>query len=322
MPTQGNREPFSVNTAVLSAFAILIAFGGLQRAVGQGALREGDTVTLNDSIPREVRDVTVTQNLGDSLPLNLPLTDSAGRAMESGYVFQGGKPVIVTLNYSDCPMLCNVQLSQLSRTLAKSDLKIGEDFEILTVSIDPKESSETSTKTKNKFAKPLTKQHPKVMDGWTFCTAEQNTIDRLSDSLGFSYTYDEKTGEYYHPAMLAFISPKGIITRYSLEVGFEIQDLRKALVEAGQGTVGSPVDQLLLWCFSFDPSSNSYVPQAWKIMRAGGATAVILIVICMTPYWIGSKRNPQIEQPAEDSDADSTLTDSITSPDLTNDPSS
>ena len=280
--------------------ASLLALGVQYCAVGQNALQDNGSVSLNDSIPREVRDVTITQNLGDSVPLDLPLIDSEGRPIETGYILQGTRPVIVTLNYSDCPMLCNVQLSQLSKTLSKLDLQIGEDFDILTVSIDPAESSETATKTKNKFAKPLVAQHKQVMDGWTFCTTDENTINRLASTLGFSYTRDEQTGEYYHPAMLAFLSPKGVITRYSLDVGFEVQDLRKALVEAGQGTVGSPVDQLLLWCFSFDPSSNSYVPQAWKLMRAGGATAVILIVAFMAPYWIGSKRTPATTRTSAD----------------------
>ncbi|MDB4678782.1 SCO family protein [Rhodopirellula sp.] len=281
--------------------SLLTIFGG-HCAVGQGGLQNREAVSLNDSIPREVRDVTVEQKLGASIPLNLSLIDSEGREIESGYVINGQKPVIVTLNYSDCPMLCNVQLSQLSQTLSKLDLKIGEDFEMLTVSIDPKESSELASRTKKKFAEPLVAQHPNVSEGWTFCTSDFDTISLLSETLGFSYSYNEKTGEYYHPAMLAFLSPKGVITRYSLDVGFEVQDLRKALVEAGQGTVGSPVDQILLWCFSFDPSSNSYVPQAWKIMRAGGATVVVLLLVCLTPYWIGSKRNPGNGQTALDPD--------------------
>lgn len=298
MSDQRCRIQDSAKAAKLFFMMSLLIVGIHECADGQNPLQEGGTVSLNDSIPREVQNVTITQNLGDSVPLDLPLTDSDGRPIETGYVLQGSRPVIVTLNYSDCPMLCNVQLSQLGKTLSKLDLQIGEDFDILTVSIDPAETSETATKTKNRFAKPLIAQHENVMDGWTFCTADENSINQLANILGFSYTRDERTGEYYHPAMLAFLSPKGVITRYSLDVGFEVQDLRKALIEAGQGAVGSPVDQLLLWCFSFDPSSNSYVPQAWKLMRAGGATAVILIVVFMTPYWLGSKRLPAPAEPS------------------------
>lgn len=279
-------------------------------ALAQSSLQGNQGVSLNDSVPPQVRDVTVEQNLGASIPLDLPLTDSLGRQVQSGYFIDGNKPTIVTLNYSNCPMLCNVQLNQLAQSLSKMDLQIDDDFQILTVSIDPKETTETARKTKDKYVQQLLRQHPRVEEGWAFCTADQATITRLADVLGFRYTYDEKSGEYYHPAMLAFVSPEGIITRYSLQVGFEPQDLRKALIEAGEGTVGSPVDQLILWCFSFDPSSNSYVPQAWKIMRAGGAATVLLMIACLAPYWFGRKRTPS----ASSSDAVESESDPVIPP--------
>jgi len=261
-------------------------------AHGQQSLQESGDVSINGDVPRQVRDVTVEQNLGASIPLDLPLTDSLGRKVESSYFIDGKKPTIVTLNYSNCPMLCSVQLNQLAQSLSKLDLQVGDDFQILTVSIDPKETSETASKTKEKYVSQLQRQQPHADEGWAFCTADQATITRLTDVLGFRYTHDEKSGEYYHPAMLAFVSPEGVITRYSLEVAFEPQDLRKALIESGEGTVGTPVDQFVLWCFSFDPSSNSYVPQAWKIMRAGGAATVLLMLACLAPFWFGRRREP------------------------------
>lgn len=259
-------------------------------AAAQG-LQDGADVALNDGVPREVENVTVEQKLGNQIPLNLPLTDSSGRKVKTGYYIDGKKPTIISLNYSDCPMLCNVQLNQLSKSLTELDLKIGKDFQMLSVSIDPKESVATSAKTKKKYADQLVKTHPQVADGWEFCTAQQPIITKLADVTGFRYTYDKKSGEYYHPAMLVFVSPEGVITRYSLAVAFEPEDLRKALVEAGDGTVGSPVDQLILWCFSYDPTSNSYVPQAWRIMRLAGAFTIALMLACLAPYWIGRKSN-------------------------------
>ena len=212
--------------------------------------------------------------------------------MKTGYFIDGKKPTIITLNYSSCPMLCSVQLNQLTQALAKLDLRIGDDFQMLTVSIDPTESSDTARETKQKYIEQLLREQPGAAEGWEFCTAHQPIITRLADVLGFHYTYDRKSGEYYHPAMLAFVSPEGVITRYSLAVAFEPDDLRKALVEAGKGTVGSAVDQFILWCFSFDPARNSYVPQAWKIMRLGCALTVVVVLMCFAPYWIGRKRTP------------------------------
>lgn len=294
------------------AFGI-IAIVAPSVAIGQATSLQSDSgVVLNDAVPREVRDVTVDQKLGNTIPLDLPLTDSMGRRVKTGYFIDGNKPTIVTLNYSDCPMLCNVQLNQLCKSLRKLDLKIDEDFQILTVSIDPKETTEKVRETKEKYAELLRKEQPGVDDGWNFCTAQQPIITKLADTLGFQYTYDSKSGEYYHPAMLAFVSPKGVITRYSLALSFEPEDMRKALIESGDGTVGTKVDQLIMWCFSYDPDSNSYTPQAWKIMRLGGAVTIFGMLACLAPYWVGRKSAPK--STTENSRGDDPFDDSSSDP--------
>ena len=263
-------------------------------------MRTGADVALNNGVPNEVKDVTVEQMLGDVVPLNLPLTDSLGRKVKTGYFIDGKKPTIITLNYSDCPMLCNVQLNQLCKSLKELDLKVGEDFQILTISIDPKESTEKIRETKSNYVDQLASTHPGAADGWAFCTAQQPIITKIAKVLGFKYKYNAKSGEYYHPAMLAFVSPKGVITRYSLALSFEPRDLRKALIESGDGSVGSPVDQIIMWCFSFDPDSNSYTAQAWKMMRLGGAVTIGLMLACLTPYWIGRRAMPNRKVAVDD----------------------
>lgn len=288
---------------VASFLAVVLSMMGTVSncALAQADVRSGSDVVLNNGIPREVREVTIEQKLGGSIQLNLPMTDSHGERVETGYFIDGNKPTIITLNYSDCPMLCSVQLDQLTKSLAELDLKIGEDFQILTVSINPREKPETAAKTKSKYIDMLRASQPSAEDGWAFCTAGQSVITRLADNLGFRYTYDSKSGEYYHPAMLAFVSPTGVITRYSLTVDFPPDDMRKALVEAGEGSVGNPVDQVLLWCFSYDPESNSYVPQAWRIMRLAGAGTVGLMIACLAPYWLGRKASPGRRKVEDDS---------------------
>ena len=289
MKEYAGRKMVGYLLAVAVSFTVI---GGSRCALAQADVRSGAAVSLNDGIPREVEDVTIEQKLGGQIQLNLPLTDSRGRKVKTGYFIDGKKPTIITLNYSNCPMLCSVQLDQLAKSLAELDLQIGRDFQMLTVSIDPKETPEVAAKTKSKYVDLLRRTQPTVEEGWAFCTAQQPMITRLADNLGFRYTYDSKSGEYYHPAMLAFVSPTGVITRYSLSVDFPPADLKKALVEAGEGSVGSPVDQVLLWCFSYDPESNSYVPQAWKMMRLAGAGTVGLMLACLAPYWIGRKASP------------------------------
>jgi len=285
------------------AITVMTGVGPQRCAMAQTDVRSGAAVSLNDDVPRQVENVTVDQKLGGQIQLNLPMMDSLGRRVKTGYFIDGEKPTIITLNYSDCPMLCSVQLSQLTQSLAELDLQVGRDFQILTVSIDPKETTSSAQKTKAKYVDQLLATQPQAAAGWAFCTAQQPIITRLADNLGFRYTYDRSSGEYYHPAMLAFVSPEGVITRYSLAVDFPPSDLKKALVEAGDGTVGSSVDQVLLWCFSYDPASNSYVPQAWKIMRLAGAGTVGLMLACLAPYWIGRKAAPwRTRKVAEDSE--------------------
>lgn len=245
---------------------------------------------LNDRVPKQVEDVTVEQKLGESLPLDVPLIDSQGQPTQTGYFFDGKVPVLLTLNYSNCPVLCNVQLNALVETLNQLDLKLGKDFRILTVSIDPKETTEKVRQTKQRYVAMLDRQ-PGAEAGWTFCTARETAIRRLADAVGFRYTFDAKSGEYYHPAMLAFISPRGVISRYSLDVAFPAEQTKLALLDAGDGTIGSPVDQFIMWCFSYDAEEGSYKLAAWRLMRLAAATTVVVLLATLFPYWLGRKRS-------------------------------
>lgn len=289
------------------ALAVLVTVCADERcALAQDIVREGDNVELNNSVPFEQRGVGVDQNLGDQIPLNLPLIDSEGDPAKIGYFIDGKKPTIVTLNYSNCPMLCNVQLTRLTESLDKLDLKIGEDFRILTVSIDPAESTARIAETKKHYTDELIENHPNVAEGWEFCTARQPIITRLAKVLGFKYKYDRANKQYNHPAMLAFVSPEGVISRYSLNIDFPPKQLRMALVDAGKGTVGSKVDQFILWCYSYDPDSNSYTPMAFRIMKLAGATTVCLMLACLAPYWVGRKRGPSEQMSVESDETDLT----------------
>lgn len=255
------------------------------------ALSPWDTAfgQLNNAVPKQVENVTVEQKLGSSIPFDLDLIDSRGEPVKSGFFFDGRRPLLLTLNYSNCPVLCNVQLNALVQSLNQLDLRIGNDFQILTVSIDPKEATERIRQTKTKYLE-LLEQQPGAEVGWTFCTARESVISRLADAVGFRYTYDPKSGEYYHPAMLAFISPDGVISRYSLDVAFPVEQTKLALLDAGNGKIGSPVDQFIMWCFSYDPQRGSYVLAAWRVMRLAAATTVLCLLVTLVPYWLGRKR--------------------------------
>src|SRR6056297_2218445 len=159
--------PSRFSAAAILLLTITFVSGQCSGVVGQG-LQSPDFVPMNNDVPQQVENVTVEQKLGDKIPTNLPLTDSNGRRVKTGYFIKGDMPTIITLNYSSCPMLCSLQLNQLTKSLRDLDLKIGEDFRILTVSIDPKETTATAAKTKQSYVEQLVREHPRVEEGWTF----------------------------------------------------------------------------------------------------------------------------------------------------------
>jgi protein SCO1/2 len=269
-------------------FILLVTFAAMLTASTADA-------QLNTGIPSEVEGVGVDQNLGQALPLNVLVTDSKGVKQRLGSYFGNERPVLVTLNYSDCPMLCSLQLNQLVATLDTMKLRIGKDFDLVTLSIDPKESTQKIGETKRKYIDLLPNQSG-ASRGWHFVTASQDVITQVTGVLGFRYRYDKLTKEYYHPAMLAFVSPDGVITRYSLDVTFPEDQMKMALIEASNGTVGGVVDQFLMLCFRYDAERNRYVASAWKLMRLGGLVTVGLLLATLTPFWFGRRRMARNEK--------------------------
>ncbi|QDS92632.1 hypothetical protein FF011L_13790 [Roseimaritima multifibrata] len=256
--------------------------------------------TLNNGVPAQVKGVDVEQHLGVNLPLDLEVTDSEGKTARLAEYFDGKRPVIVTLNYSDCPVLCSVQLNALTRSLNELNLRLGDDFQILTVSIDPDESTERISETKALYVGQVTEQ-PDVAQAWHFATAEQSVITELTDTLGFKYRLDPVSKQFNHPAMLAFVTPNGEISNYSLRIDFPAEDLKRSLIAAGEGEIGSPVDQIVMWCFSYDPNLGKYTAEAWKLMRLGGLLTVVIVLVALIPYWLG-KRKTQADSATPDQD--------------------
>lgn len=273
-----NRTKLRLGTALLLAACAAPLF-----AQGYGTGTESPM--LNESKPAPLESVTVEQRLGERLPLDARFTDELGRPRRLGSFISGKRPVIVTLNYSDCPMLCSVQLNQLVAGLAELDLKPGADFEIITISIDPRESPASASETKRKYLQLL--DDPSFSTSWHFLTGDARSIARVADALGFRYEYDRQTQEYFHPAMLAFVSPEGRISRYLLTFPYDAEQLRLSLLDAGRGTIGSPVDQVILWCAQYDAERGRYVTSAWRLMKLGGGITVLALLGLLTPFWFG-----------------------------------
>lgn len=245
---------------------------------------------LIKDLPENVQEVGVEQKLGEPLPINVPLFDERGQKVRLNQYFDGQRPVLVTLNYSDCPMLCSLQLNKLVSALNELDLDVGKDFQIVTLSIDPKESPFKAQETKTKYLNALPREG--VAAGWHFLTGNQESITKVADAIGFRYKFIPETGQYSHAAMLAFCTPEGTVSSYLLLIDYPADQIKLGLLAAGGGKIGSLVDNFVLYCSVYNPLEGSYTASAWKIMRLCGALTVVLLLIGLVPYWLGRRKTP------------------------------
>ncbi len=222
------------------------------------------------------RDVKFEQKLDAQVPLNLRFRDSTGADVSLGKYFHD-KPVILSLVYFECPMLCTQVLNGLSGSLRQLDsLAIGDDYEVITVSIDPDETPELSAKKKESYVSAL--GQPGGERGWHFLTGTKASIDALADAVGFHYYYDQEVGEYAHPGGIAILTPNGRVSRYFIDVVFPKLDMRLALVESSEGHIGNLMDAITLLCFQHDPLTGKYGLAITNVLRLlAGLTLVALL---------------------------------------------
>jgi protein SCO1/2 len=218
--------------------------------------------------------IGIDQQLGDQLPLDLAFTDSEGNAVQLRQYF-GDKPVILTLVYYECPMLCNQVLNSLLRAMNVLSFGIGTDFDVLTISIDPGETPELAAAKKTEYMKNYRGRDSST--GWHFLTGRQDQIEQLAAAVGFRYEYDEDTDQYIHASGIMVLTPEGKLARYFYGIDFPPRDLRWGLVEAADGDIGNPVDQLLLLCYSYDPMTGKYGLYIRNSLRIGGVATVLAL---------------------------------------------
>jgi protein SCO1/2 len=231
--------------------------------------------------PDELRQVSIDQQPGAQLPLDLVFRDEAGRAVPLGHYF-AGRPVVLTFNYFHCPNLCSVVLQRLGDRLRSAPLTAGEEYTVLTVSIDPRE---TPTLAAEKRTSTL-RGFPGEDDAdWHFLTGPEPAIEQLAGAVGFHYLYDAEEDEYVHPAGLVVLTPDGQVSRYLYGLDFTPNDLRLALVEAGQQRIGSLVDRVLLLCYQYDPVTGRYTPIVLGALRVAGLGTLLGLGLFLGGLW-------------------------------------
>ncbi len=233
--------------------------------------------------PAELEGVEVSEHLDAPIPLDLPFVDSDGSGVALADFFDGTRPVILTMNYSNCPMLCSLQLNGLFGGLEKLDWDIGGNFQMITVSIDPKETPERAELTKQKYLKAYGR--PGVAAGWHCLTGREEDIRKLARTVGFGYARIPGTEDYAHAAVTMICTPDGRVSRYLYGIEYPAQTLRFALLEAAEGKIGSTVDHVLLFCFQYDAERGRYGPAAVRIMQAGGALTIVVLGSVLAVFW-------------------------------------
>ena len=234
------------------------------------------------------------EHLGQVVDGDLPFIDDQGQTVRIGDYFGLGHPIVMILAYYNCPMLCGVVLRSATRGLGALALQLGKDYQALTVSIDPHDSSAAAVVKRGatlagggfaRVAESSATPSDRAARPWPFLTGAQASIDRLTDQVGFRYAYDKTSAQYAHPAALIVLTSEGRIARYLYGAEFSPQDLRFALVEAGSGRIGTIVDRVLLTCYRFDPATRRYGPFMAGFLRIGAififAAVATLIVLMM-----------------------------------------
>lgn len=224
--------------------------------------------------PIPLKSVTIEQKLDSQLPLDAPFRDENGQTKPLGAYF-GKRPVVLALVYYECPMLCTQVLNGVVRAAKVLRFTAGNEYDFVAVSFDARETPAQAAAKKAVYLKSF--GHPEAGPSWHFLTGDVNSVKRLTDSVGFRYSWDPHSGQFAHASAIYVLTPEGRLSKYFYGVDYSPKDMRLALVEASNNKIGNAVDQILLFCYHFDPHSAKYTPYALGLLRAAGGATVLML---------------------------------------------
>jgi protein SCO1 len=254
-----------------------IVLGLCSLALGQG-MTTGIMSPPANVRPPGLKNVGIEQHLNEQIPPELTFQDENGKLVRLADYF-GKKPMILNLVYYQCPMLCGEVLSGLESALRVLKFDVGNQFDVLTVSFDPRETPAMATTKKAEFLKRYGR--PGATQGWHFLTGPQESIDALARAAGFQYEYDRKSGQFAHTTAIMVLTPEGRIAQYYYGVEYAPKDLRLGLIQASQNKIGNLVDQVLLYCYHYDPATGKYGAVVMRILRLAGAATILTLGLFM-----------------------------------------
>lgn len=238
---------------------------------------------------KELQGVGIEEKTGTYIDLNLSFKDENGETVTLGKYIKGGHiPVIISPVYYSCPGLCNFHLNGLTDGLKLMDWSAGDKFRVVAVSFDSKETPDLAAKKKASYMKVY--DRPGTEAGWSFLTGDEATIKALTAALGFKFKWNEEAKEWAHASAAIVVTPDGKISRYLPGIMFDPKDVKLAINEASNGKTGTFVDQLVLYCFQYNPHQSKYTLYAFNIMKLGGALMVLVLALWLLPIWVRSRR--------------------------------
>lgn len=256
------------------AFSIMLIGGPVQ---GQYKPPAVPTERQSTEQPGILREIGIDQKLDNQVPLDVEFTDEHGKVVTLKD-YSGDKPIVLSLVYYGCPMLCGQMLQGLTRSLKMlKDVPMvpGKDFEVVTISFDPTEGPDLALEKKNTFIKEL--KQPGAENHWHWLTGSDESIKKVADAVGFRYAWDEKQEQYAHASAIFLLTPDGKVSRYFFGIEYSPKDMRLGLTEASNGKIGGPVEKVLLWCFHYDPTIGKYSMLVMRLVQVGGILTLLLL---------------------------------------------
>jgi protein SCO1 len=254
--------------------------------------------------PKELEHVGVSEHLDGPLPLETPLRDHTGKPVTLGQYFDGKRPVVLQFAYHSCPVVCSMITNNLAAGLKNVPWTVGKEFDVITISIDPNESLE---RTANKRTSILN-EYGRSKEGWHFLVGSQASIEAVTKAAGFEYQYDERQKQWGHPSVVFILKPNGHLARYLYGLEFPTNDLRLGMLEASEGRHITTVEQLILYCYHYDPQGGKYVLVARRVMQVGGGMVAIVLFSVLGMLWMRELRKKQKQQENKEQEEESVIT--------------
>ena len=286
---------------IVGLFALAASGGAVHAQVTTDPIQPLDGEPGQGALPnRLAADVGLTEHIGSQVSLDLTFNDERGQPVRLGSLFTNERPVLLAFVYHSCPMLCSLVLDGVADAVKGVDLPVGEQYSVLAVSIDPRDTPMRADSAKAHYIQRI--GQPGAAAGvhfWTVTPELEPNVKRLADEIGFHYAYDVRTGDYGHEAAIMVLSPTGMISRYLYGIDYAPRDVRLALVDAGEGKTGTTFDRFILTCYHYDANAQGYSLQILSVLKYLGGGMLVILALIVGPLWIREIRRQRTDLDGE-----------------------